>query len=335
MSVRASLLGLSIDEMSQLEAIETIRGIWRRGAKSRVFFVNAHCVNNAFASFAYTQSLRQAEFVLPDGSGVLLASKILRLPIKHNLNGTDLTPLICQSAAEDGRSIFLLGAQPGTAEQAAKSLVERFPTLRIAGVRDGYFAVEESAEIVARINAAQPDILLVALGVPLQELWITEHFDELQAPVCLAVGALFDFLSNSVPRAPMILRRLGLEWMFRLLREPRRLWKRYLIGNVTFLSRVFAARLGFQMTPTHRPVAVKVPDSGILAARPRPASASIAPYREAPVPSRGNLRWSPEPDRRPTRSQPLGQPLPQPELVSALALTAHYEGASVERGEPL
>lgn len=335
MSVRASLLGLSIDEMSQLEAIETIRGIWRREAKSRVFFVNAHCVNSAFASFAYTQSLRQAEFVLPDGSEVLLASKILHLPIKHNLNGTDLTPLICESAAEDGRSIFLLGARPGIAEQAAKGLVERFPTLRIAGVQDGLFAIEDSAEIVARINAAQPDILLVALGVPLQELWITEHFDELRVPVCLAVGALFDFLSNNVPQAPKILRRLGLERMFRLLREPRRLWRRYLIGNITFLSRVFVARLGFHMAPAYRPVAVKVPDSGILAARPRPASASPAPYREAPVPSRGNLRWSPEPDRRPTQSQPLGQPLPQPELVPVLAMTAHYESVSAARSELL
>lgn len=322
MSVRASLLGLSVDEMSQTEAVETIRGIWRRGAKSRVFFVNAHCVNNAFASYDYTQSLRQAEFVLPDGSGVLLASKLLHLPIKHNLNGTDLTPLLCQSAEEDGRSVFLFGARPGIAEQAAQSLQDRFSGLRVAGVQHGYFAPEESAEIVARINAAQPDLLLVALGVPLQELWITEHFDELNVPVCLAVGALFDFLSNNVPRAPKLFRKLGIEWLFRLSREPRRLWKRYLIGNATFLSRVFVARLGFHMEPIHRPVVVRVPTSGILAARLRPAQASEAPYREAPVPSRGNLRWSPEPDRRLARTQPPGKLLPPPEVVAAQASMA-------------
>lgn len=335
MSVRASLLGLRVDEMSQTEAVETICGIWRRGAKSRVFFVNAHCVNSAFTHPEYTQSLSQAEFVLPDGSGVLLASKILRLPIRHNLNGTDLTPLICQMAAEDGRSVFLLGAQPGIADQAAQCLVERFPTLRIAGVQHGYFAPEESAEIVARINAAQPDILLVALGVPTQEVWITEHFAELSVPVCLAVGALFDFLSNNVPRAPKLFRRLGIEWLFRLVREPRRLWRRYLIGNVTFLSRVFASRIGFNVVPVQRPSAVRVPDSGILAARRRLDAASEAPYREAPVPSRGNLRWSPEPDHRPARSQPLGQPLPPPVLEPVLEPTSVFvvERASIPAGQ--
>lgn len=332
MSVRASLLGLSVDEMSQTEAVETISGIWRRGAKSRVFFVNAHCVNSAFAHPEYTQSLGQAEFVLPDGSGVLLASKILRLPIRHNLNGTDLTPLICQVAADEGRSVFLLGARPGVADQAAKCLVERFPGLRIAGVQHGYFAMEESAEIVARINAAQPDILLVALGVPMQEVWITEHFAELNAGVCLAVGALFDFLSNNVPRAPKLFRRLGVEWLFRLMREPRRLWRRYLIGNVTFLSRVFAARAGLPVAPVIRETAVRVPNSGILAARKRPAAASEAPYYEAPVPGRGNLRWSPEPDRHPVRGRPLGQPLPQPVIELAPVVIVERESVHAGRG---
>ncbi|HLZ23843.1 MAG TPA: WecB/TagA/CpsF family glycosyltransferase [Ktedonobacterales bacterium] len=329
MSVRASLLGLSVDEMSQTEAVETICGIWRRGAKSRVFFVNAHCVNSAFAHPEYTQSLSQAEFVLPDGSGVLLASKILRLPIRHNLNGTDLTPLICQVAAEDGRSVFLLGAQPGVADQAAKTLVERFPTLRIAGVQHGFFAPEDSAEIVARINAAQPDVLLVALGVPTQEIWITEHFADLSVPVCLAVGALFDFLSNNVPRAPKLFRRLGIEWLFRLVREPRRLWRRYLIGNTMFMSRVFAARMGLTVAPVQRPGAVRVPDSGILAARPRAAAVSEAPYLETPVPSRGNMRWSPDPELRPALSRPMGQPLPQPVLELAPMLVIERESVQV------
>lgn len=322
MTVRASLLGLNVDEMSQTEAVETICSVWRRGAKSRVFFVNAHCVNSAFSSVEYTQSLSQAEFVLPDGSGVLLASKILRLPIRHNLNGTDLTPLICQAAADEGRSVFLLGARPGIGEAAATSLIERFPALRVAGVQHGYFAPEDSAEIVARINAAQPDILLVALGVPMQEIWITEHFDELNVPVCLAVGALFDFLSNSVRRAPKLFRRMGLEWVYRLAREPRRLWRRYLLGNVSFLSRVFAARLGVSVAPIRRTGTVSVPISGLLMARPHPVPVNEAPYREAPVPRRGNLRWNPDPFQRPARSQPLGQtlpqPVPEPALVRAL-----------------
>lgn len=295
MSVRASLLGLSVDEMSTAEAVDTIRGIWRRRAKSRVFFVNAHCFNTAATSAEYRASLREAEFVLPDGSGVLLASKLLHLPIRHNLNGTDLTPMLCKAAAQDGCSIYLLGARPGVAEKAAATLTRRYPKLRIAGFRDGYFSPEQSAEVVAEINAARPDMLLVALGVPQQELWITEHFAELEVPVCLAVGALLDFLSHSVPRAPMLLRKLGIEWLYRLYREPRRLWKRYLLGNATFLTRVFAARLGRLPRTARRVVSTRpIPASGMLLVAPRPVSAP-APYAALPIPQRGNMRWSAAP----------------------------------------
>ena len=299
MSVRASLLGLSVDEMSAAEAVDTIRGIWRRGAKSRVFFVNAHCFNIAATSEEYRESLCEAEFVLPDGSGVLLASKLLHLPIRHNLNGTDLTPMLCRAAAQDGRSVFLLGARPGVAEKAAATLKKRFPKLSIAGVQHGYFKPEESAQVIAEINAAQPDMLLVALGVPTQELWITEHFAELEVPVSLAVGALFDFLSNSVPRAPRLLRKLGIEWLYRLYREPRRLWKRYLLGNATYLSRVFAARLGRVPAPARSAARTRaIPASGMLLAEPR-LEAAPAPYAELPIPQRGNLRWSAGPKATP------------------------------------
>ena len=300
MSVRASLLGISVDEMTSAEAVETIRGIWRRGAKSRVFFVNAHCFNTAAMSVAYRESLREAEFVLPDGSGVLMASRLLHVPIQHNLNGTDLTPMLCRAAAQDGRSIFLLGARPGIAEKVGERLQKRFPALRIVGMRHGYFKPEQSAEVVAEINAARPDMLLVAMGVPMQELWITDHFAELDVPVCLAVGALFDFLSNSVPRAPRLLRKLGVEWLYRLYREPRRLWKRYLLGNATFLSRVFASRMGMR-PKTARPAmgTYVVPASGILLAAPQRATAP-APYSALPIPQRGNLRWSGVPERKQT-----------------------------------
>lgn len=327
MSVRASLLGISVDEMTSAEAVETIRGIWRRGAKSRVFFVNAHCFNTAAMSSAYRESLREAEFVLPDGSGVLMASKLLHVPIRHNLNGTDLTPMLCKAATQDGRSIFLLGARPGIAEKVAERLQKRFPTLRIVGTRHGYFKPEQSAEVVAEINAARPDMLLVAMGVPMQELWITEHFAELDVLVTLAVGALFDFLSNSVPRAPSLLRKLGVEWLYRLYREPRRLWKRYLLGNATFLSRVFASRMGIR-PKTARPATgtYAVPASGILLAAPWRA-ATPAPYSALPIPQRGNLRWSGAPERKQTSISTVRR------SVSA-AGTVQRELASVDQHVP-
>lgn len=242
MASRVSFLGLGVDEMTTAEATDMVRGYWQTGEKARVFFVNAHCINTAAANQEYRDALAMAEQVLADGSGVLLGSKLLNAPITHNLNGTDLVPHLCSVAAEEGRSVFLLGAHPGIACLAARKLRERHPNLRIVGVQHGYFPPEETDAVIARINAAQPDMLLVAFGVPGQEVWVTSHFAELDAGVIFAVGALFDFMSETVPRAPRFFRQIGMEWFYRLCREPKRLWRRYLIGNVTFLSRIFAVK---------------------------------------------------------------------------------------------
>lgn len=264
MSIRVSFLGLGIDEMTPSEAVEQIRGLWRSRLKSRIFFVNAHCFNVATYDEQYRDSLGAANMVLADGSGMLLASRLLGVPIQHNLNGTDLVPLLCSAAAHEGRSVFLLGARPGVAEQAAAHLRERYPGLRIVGIQHGYFAQEESGAIIERINAARPDMLLVAMGVPLQEQWITDHFTELNVPVSLAVGALLDFFSNNVPRAPRLFRRLGLEWVYRLYREPRRLWRRYMVGNVTFLSRVLLALITSRvMLPAPQTLRIASDDGGV------------------------------------------------------------------------
>ncbi|MGZ3714258.1 MAG: WecB/TagA/CpsF family glycosyltransferase [Ktedonobacterales bacterium] len=292
MSIRVSFLGLGIDEMAPAEAVETIRGLWRSRLKSRIFFVNAHCFNMATADEQYRNSLDAADLVLADGSGMLLASRLLRVPIQHNLNGTDLVPLLCGAAAEEGRSVFLLGARPGVAERAAARLQEGYPGLRIAGIQHGYFASEESEAIISRINAAKPDMLLVAMGVPLQEQWITDHFTALDVPVSLAVGALLDFFSNTVPRAPRLFRRLGIEWLYRLYREPRRLWRRYMVGNVTFLSRVLLALVTSKaMLPAPQTLHIASVDGGasITGIVELPQLASMAPEQEEEVAMAGVL----------------------------------------------
>ena len=278
MAARVSFLGLGVDAMTQSEATDMVRGYWQAGEKARIFFVNAHCINTAASNQEYRDALAMSEQVLADGSGVLMGSKLLRVPIKHNLNGTDLVPRLCAIAAEEGRSVFLLGAHPGVACLAARKLRERHPNLRIVGVQHGYFPPEETDAVIARINAAKPDMLLVAFGVPSQEVWVTRHFAELDAGVTLAVGALFDFMSDTVPRAPRLFRRVGMEWFYRLCREPRRLWRRYLIGNVTFLSRVFAVKyLG------KAPIAPSYKVRGMFPAAPGREVAAVLEPREAPA----------------------------------------------------
>jgi N-acetylglucosaminyldiphosphoundecaprenol N-acetyl-beta-D-mannosaminyltransferase len=139
--------------------------------------------------------------------------------------------------SEAGMRVFLLGGRPGVAERVRRWMERTGPGLVVCGVRHGYVSPEAREELQREIRQARPDLLLVGMGAPHQDVWISENIEALQVPVAMAVGGLFDFYSGSVPRAPGWIRALGIEWTFRLLMEPRRLWKRYLVGNSTFMAR--------------------------------------------------------------------------------------------------
>ncbi len=203
--------------------------------KTQLSFINAHCLNLARKNKRYYQSLKTSEILLPDGSGVNLALKLKGKKLINNLNGTDLFPILCQQAAQKKLSLFLLGARPGIAEKTAENIKKQIPDLIIAGTQDGYFKTEETKTIIANINASRADIVLIAFGVPKQELFITEHKAEFKAGLILGVGGLFDFFSNRIPRAPLWLRKTGMEWIYRFIQEPKRMWKRYLLGNPLFV----------------------------------------------------------------------------------------------------
>jgi N-acetylglucosaminyldiphosphoundecaprenol N-acetyl-beta-D-mannosaminyltransferase len=146
---------------------------------------------------------------------------------------------LCESAARAGLPIYLLGARPGIARAAADAMVQRYPELVVAGARDGYFQSDEEPGVVDAINASGARILLVAFGAPRQELWIARWRDRLEVPVAMGVGGLFDFYSGRIARAPVWMREIGLEWVYRLMQEPGRMWRRYVIGNPLFLYRVW------------------------------------------------------------------------------------------------
>ncbi|WP_417204928.1 sugar transferase [Antarctobacter sp.] len=230
------VLGLPLVDGTTDQAIATLM----TGGARRVYFLNAHCANVRARNSRYAAALDKADMVLPDGIGVELAARMTGKGLTENLNGTDFTPALLRAAAARGQSVFLFGAAPGTAEAAANRLALAIPGLRIAGTRDGFEGAADSDAAIDHINGSGADILLVALGVPMQELWIDEHAHRLSPRLVLGVGALFDFLADRVRRAPVTLRRAKMEWLWRLAMEPRRLAGRYVVGNVTFLARAAA-----------------------------------------------------------------------------------------------
>ena len=210
--------------------------------RSTVAFLNAHCVNLAVKDPTYAWALKRASSVLPDGSGMQIAARMSGTHFVENLNGTDLFPQIMQRAAAKGYSVYLFGSQPGVADAAAAKAASLTPGLQIAGTHAGFFTDAEETAIIDKINASGADVVLVALGVPRQDVWIARNRHRLLARVVFGVGAQFDFWSGRVSRAPKFLRQIGLEWIWRLAIEPKRMFKRYVLGNPAFVLRALKAR---------------------------------------------------------------------------------------------
>ncbi|MEL6217318.1 MAG: WecB/TagA/CpsF family glycosyltransferase [Pseudomonadota bacterium] len=235
------LFGLDILDADTRTALNSLLSAPKRIS---VAFVNAHCVNMAARDGAYAAALSSADYLLPDGSGLQLAAKMTGRHFRENLNGTDLFVPLCRAAAERGLSVYLLGAGACVAEAAASKAVSLAPGLQIAGTADGYFTPDQEDAVIDRINKSGADILLVALGVPRQDRWISEHRARLEPRIAIGVGAQFDFWSDRIQRAPAAMRRAGCEWVWRLMLEPRRMFMRYVVGNPLFVARAAKHALG-------------------------------------------------------------------------------------------
>ena len=239
---RIDVLGVGVDLLTVAELHAEIARLVRDGRLGLVLNVNAHCLNLCYEDSALRDSLNGADVVFCDGAGVMLAARMLGGRIPARITYAAWIWRLANFAAAEGFSLYFLGARPGVAQEAARRLRERYPGLRIVGVRHGYFdhsaGSAENEAVLEEINAAAPDILLVGLGMPLQEIWLTQNRQGLDAGVALSGGAVFDYVSRRVRRGPRILTERGFEWLARLLNEPRRLWRRYLLGNPLFLFRV-------------------------------------------------------------------------------------------------
>jgi len=238
------VFGIKMLNMTMPEAIDIIDGRISQRIKSQIWFVNADCLNKTFQDEEYRSILRNGEIIFPDGLGVNLAGKMLGTPLRGNVNGTDMFPFLCELCRQNSYSMYLLGAGVGVAEAMKVAVLAKYPGLKINGVHDGFFNWEkEGTQVIDEINNCKPDMLLVAFGAPLQEKFISRYGNQIDASVMMGVGGLFDFYSGRIPRAPQWMRDIGMEWTFRLLQEPQRMWKRYILGNSLFLFRVFSSKL--------------------------------------------------------------------------------------------
>ena len=239
------LMGVRVDNIDIETALETVHAFASVGEEApprRVFFANVHTIHLARRMPEFRRCVNDAEMVLADGSGVKIAGRAFGTPIRENLNGTDLAPKVFRYAQERGCTVYLLGAKPEVAERCRERLRQQYPDLRIVGSHSGYFRGEEERRIIGEINAARPDILLVAFGSPIQEMWISRHREELRARVCFAVGGLFDFIAGVVRRAPRGLRAAGFEWLYRFIVDPKNKWKRVFLEIPPFLALVLYHR---------------------------------------------------------------------------------------------
>ncbi|HTV14995.1 MAG TPA: WecB/TagA/CpsF family glycosyltransferase [Acidobacteriaceae bacterium] len=214
---------------------------------------NAHLVNIAQRNRRFAEAMQAADLAVPDGISVVVASRLLGLPIPERVTGGDLMERLCAESALYGFRVFLLGGLPGAAIMAAHTLRLRYPRLKICGTCCPPLGFEddpaETERIRRMVNLYEPDLLCVAFGAPKQEIWMQENRDKLRVGAILPVGAAFDTLSGLRHRAPMFLQRIGLEWLFRLAMEPRRLGRRYLVGNVQFIALVLRQWLREKFSP--------------------------------------------------------------------------------------
>lgn len=229
------ILDVTVHRVTAADVRERLEHFLHSGAPHQIVTVNMDFLRLARTNTAFRAALNTADLAVPDGVPVLWAARLLGHPLAERITGVDLVDMGARLAAERGYSIFLLGAAPGVADAAAAELSRRYPGLRVAGVFSppfGELSAEANARMVAMVRDARPDMLFVAFGAPRQDIWIARHRQELGVPVMVGVGGTFNFLAGRIPRAPVWMQRHGLEWLYRLKQEPRRLWKRYLLGDL-------------------------------------------------------------------------------------------------------
>jgi N-acetylglucosaminyldiphosphoundecaprenol N-acetyl-beta-D-mannosaminyltransferase len=244
----ASILGVRFHIVSTKETLQQIDAFVHNGGQYQICIPNVDCVMLAQKDREFLRILNQAHLSVPDGMGVVYASRFLGNALKENVKGRILAIHICRLASERGYSVFLMGGGPGIPAKAAEVLSRQFPELHVVGTLSPSFNFqndeEENSEIIGKLKEANPDILFVGLGAPKQDKWIAENLHKTNVKVALGIGGTFDIISGRIKEAPRWMTDVGLEWLFRLTREPGRLWKRYLIRDPKFFWKIVEQKIG-------------------------------------------------------------------------------------------
>jgi len=219
---RINIHGVKIHNVTMQEAVETVLNWVSGDSIHAVYTPNAEIIMQAQRNPELKNILNEAGLLIPDGAGVILGSKILKTPLKEKVPGIDLVKNLLKASAGKNIGFYILGGKPGVADMAAVNIMSEFGKVNIRGYAHGYFAPEEENALIENINKQKPDILLVALGVPKQEFWIHQNMYRLNCKVCIGVGGSIDIFAGTATLAPEFMRKAGLEWLFRLIREPRR-----------------------------------------------------------------------------------------------------------------
>ena len=238
---RRTLLGIAVDAMTMNEVLDRVDHTIAAHGRLRIGIVNAAKLVNMRRDDALRVDVLSCDVILADGVPVVWASRLLHAPLPERVAGIDLMIRMLSRANERRYRVYCLGATKDVLASAVARIRAQYPKLYLAGHHDGYFAQDEEPSIVADIAAAKPDILLVGMSSPKKEHFIARWDKHLDVPVCHGVGGSFDVLAGKVRRAPVYWQRLGLEWLYRVKQEPRRLWRRYLITNTVFSALVATA----------------------------------------------------------------------------------------------
>lgn len=220
---KVNILGVYVDTVTISQAADKIMGFFNEDRLHSVFTPNSEIIMAAYRDPEFCEMLNNSDLLTADGIGVVYASRILKKPINERAAGYDIARKVLEKLNYTDHKLFLFGGKPGVAEEAAANLKKEYPELNIVGTRNGYFSADDEADIVDEINASGADIVFVCLGAPKQEKWINSHKDELNVRVAMGIGGSLDVFAGRVERAPDFWCKIGMEWFYRLVKEPWRI----------------------------------------------------------------------------------------------------------------